>query len=396
MRATVLILASVAAQLAGCSTAESLVGRDRPARGGAAGIGGGATEPPAPTTPPIPAGAVADTGTDNEPSAAAAHDTASETVPVGDGNCGAVVQAAENTRQPVDVVFAIDTSGSMSEEIGFVHENMNAFSQQIRASGIDARVVLIATEQVGTDDLTFGLFTDGICIDAPLGSGSCPMDSNPPDYVHIPELIGQWNILDSYVYLYPMYKQYLRPDSLKTLVSISDDDASTGADKFLADVQALDPGTSVWAQWRYSAIYPFEACLGSFGIGTTHRSLVERTQGVAGDLCLQDFRPVFDAIATQLVESATLACDWEIPPPPNGETFEPTETNVRLMLDVHSQELLKSQHAPNCLGGNGWYYDDDITPRRVLACPATCAQIQAANAAEVQLLFGCATRLGPA
>jgi hypothetical protein len=44
---------------------------------------------------------------------------------------------------PADIIFAIDSSGSMDEEIAFVQTHMNAFSQQIVAAGIDARVILI-------------------------------------------------------------------------------------------------------------------------------------------------------------------------------------------------------------------------------------------------------------
>ena len=57
--------------------------------------------------------------------------------PIDPAKCGAASQMAMNMLQPVDIVIGIDTTGSMAEEIGFTEENMNAFSQQISAAGID-------------------------------------------------------------------------------------------------------------------------------------------------------------------------------------------------------------------------------------------------------------------
>jgi hypothetical protein len=39
----------------------------------------------------------------------------------------------------------------------------------------------------------------------------------------------------------------------------------------------------------------------------------------------------------------------------------------------------------------GRFYDNEAAPARVVACPATCARIQAAKRAQVDILFGCET-----
>ena len=52
------------------------------------------------------------------------------------------------------------------------------------------------------------------------------------------------------------------------------------------------------------------------GEGVPYRELVQQTGGEMGDLCLQDFDPVFDVLAGAVVESATLSCEWAIPEPP--------------------------------------------------------------------------------
>jgi hypothetical protein len=163
----------------------------------------------------------------------------------------------------------------------------------------------------------------------------------------------------------------------------------------MAAVKELEPNSPMWTNWRYSAIYSFSACGIGNDVGTVHAELVKRTSGVAGDLCLQDFKPVFDDLAKQVVDVVTLACDWQIPPPPTGETFAPGKTNVQLTLDSKLEQLGKAQTATDCGTRDGWYYDDEAAPKQVVACPSTCARIQAARDANVDVLFGCDTMTIP-
>ncbi len=318
------------------------------------------------------------------------------------GECGAVSQMAENTLQPVDIIIGIDTSGSMSQEIAFVQTHLNAFSQQIIDSGIDVHVIMLATEGM-TMAGAGGLFGGGpgqnaVCIGAPLGSGMCPGDSNPPLYTHVNTEVGSNDVLNVYLSAYPQYKASLRDGSLKTFVSVTDDDATDGpqnsADAFINAVNALEPaGSTMWSNWRYSSIYCFTACPDAAEIGAVHADLVARTMGVGGDLCLQDFAPVFNQLALQVIDTVTLACDWAIPPPPGDEAFDAGKTNVRLNLDGAMEPLTKAPSAADCADQQGWHYDDETNPTRVVACPATCTRIQAAQNANVDILFGCETVL---
>lgn len=281
----------------------------------------------------------------------------------------------------------------MDAEIGFVQQNLNAFSQQLIASGIDARVIMIAAGPVACTELWPGgpcLGGEiGVCIDAPLGSGQCPADSNPPVYTHIDEEVGSTNVLDKFLSAYPAYKPSLRANSTKTFVSITDDDSSTAAAAFMAAVPALDPDPAMWASWSYSSIYCFTDCGDAANVGTVHRDLVAATNGVGGDLCLQDFAPVFDALAMQVVSSAKLTCEWDIPEVPGGKVFEPGKTNVKLLLEGTEELLGRATTAGDCADSDGWHYDSESAPTKVLVCPSTCARIQAANEAKVDILFGC-------
>jgi hypothetical protein len=317
------------------------------------------------------------------------------------GECAAVTQQAQNRLQPADIIIGIDTSGSMDAEAMFVQQNMNAFSQQIIDSGIDVRVILVAAEQppMMTGGGLFGGGDDddfGICIGPPLGSGMCPADSKPPVYTHLNTEVGSNDVLSVLISAYPSYKAQLRPQSLKSFVSITDDDAEdppiNTAQGFISAVQALEPtDPAFWSSWSYSSIYCFTACEQAAAVGTVHADLVMQTQGVGGDLCLQDFKPVFDRLAEQVLEGVKLECDWDIPDPMANQTFDKMKTNVQVTLDGALTPLGKATTAAECADRDGWHYDDEAAPTRVVACPASCTRIQAANAASVDILFGCAT-----
>ena len=93
-------------------------------------------------------------------------------------------------------------------------------------------------------------------------------------------------------------------------------------------------------------------------------------------------------------ERQILPCEWQIPPPPAGASFDPARVNVRLSLVSGTLDALPNVPAASgCATTGGWYYDDPHAPQHILACPATCDSLRAEPAARVDLLFGCKTVL---
>ena len=316
--------------------------------------------------------------------------------------CAAISQQARNQRAPVDIVIAVDNSGSMSEEIAFVRDQLNVFSQRVVESGVDARIILIsapyappaARDEDDEDDESDESEDNGLCIAPPLGSGSCPSDSRGPRFVHVAQEVKSHDALALIIDTFPAWQARLRTESNKVFVVVSDDAADESPQWFEQRVAALPGG--LFSSWSFSGIFCFSKCPEAAAIGVGYSELVRRTGGVAGDLCQQDFGPVFEALAHAIVASSALACSWDIPAPPAGLAFDRDRVNVQYRgANTPPTQLLQTASLAGCGPSGGWHYDDEIAPRRIVACPVSCAALQSDPGAEVDVLFGCDTQLAP-
>ncbi len=301
-----------------------------------------------------------------------------------DSQCAAFTVEAENQVQPSDIVIAIDQSGSMDQETNWVKDQLSGFAAQIIASGIDVHVVVIAGKP-GSEN--------GFCVPAPLGSGSCPNDDALPALLHVDKHVDSHDALVRILNAYPMYQQVLRPNASKHVVVISDDDSDDmSASTFHAYVTTADPS---FANYTFHAIASSsDYCPFAAEEGKVYKQLVSMTQGVFGDLCLQNFQPVWDQLSTQVIAGATLTCAWEIPSPPEGESFATNEVNVQATIDGNVSALGYVADVSQCANvSEGWYYDNPAQPTQVLVCPNTCSSLQAANTAKIDISFGCETIL---
>ncbi|MEM6993337.1 MAG: hypothetical protein AAF721_22685 [Myxococcota bacterium] len=305
----------------------------------------------------------------------------------GDGACEEIIDEAEVGPRPQDIIVVIDTSGSMSAEAAFVQAQMNSFSIQIEAANVDSRIVLISSNEV--------------CIGAPLGSGACPADTNPPDYLHVQQSVGSSNGLELLVSLYPEYAAHLRPTAVTHVVMVSDDDSSIDAPNFIGQFVALSPHL---ADFVFHGIIapedPFLACTNMTtccGLaaeqGTVYQALIQATGGVEGNLCEQEFQPIFQAVAQEVIGGASLSCSFEIPPAPAGETFNKDEVNVEFDDGAGgSLEIGRVDSAAACgQVTNGWHYDNPDDPQVIVLCPQTCGEVQGFAQASIGIIFGCAT-----
>jgi hypothetical protein len=299
------------------------------------------------------------------------------------------VEAADNEPQPADIIVVVDNSGSMSFEALSVQANLDAFSQQIIDSGIDVHVVLMS-RYPGDGNGPNGEET-GICIDPPLGSGGCPADdTNLPVFEHIGDSISSNDALEKLLYHEPKWKQALRDDAALHFVIVSDDESALDAASFDNQLKALDPQ---YADYELHGIVCTSQCAEAEAIGQVYIELGMLTGGIVADLCDQDFQPVFDQLATEVIGGATIACEWPIPEPPPGESFDPAKVNVEF-LDGQGGgfEIGWVESEADCAAvADGWYYDDPDAPTMIRACPQTCDQIQGIATGTIEITLGCET-----
>ena len=156
-------------------------------------------------------------------------------------------QAVIGDERPVDVIFIIDNSGSMSDEITAIESNINQnFAQIIAASGADYRVIMLTDH--GSDSLD-------VCVDAPLAATPCTDSTSPTGstmgapansarFFHYDINVQSWDsvcLMLSYYQVDPTldpppetgamaaptgWNEWLRPDALKVFVEITDDQLS--------------------------------------------------------------------------------------------------------------------------------------------------------------------------
>jgi hypothetical protein len=393
------LLALAAASALGCATGGSVDGSAAGA-GGAGPAGTGAADTSASSGPLA--------GTGGTPELGAGGANGGQTTASGEGGaCASVSVEAHAELAPADIVIAVDTSGSMFEEEAEVQANLNTFASFLAASGVDAHVVLIADETV--------------CIPPPLGSGQCNgQDQALPGYTHVLQSVGSHDALGKIIGTYPKWKGALRPGATKTFAVVSDDDSSLSAAAFTTALLDLDPS---FAGFKFDAIVASESpavcdeCFFECGTcvhaccdkaffcmeipaaeGKVYAELVAQTGGVMGDLCVQDFDPVFEDMADAVVTGSTLTCAFAIPAPPDGEQLDPAKVNFAYTKGGGGEAEVLPQvpgGAAGCGQADGWYYDDPASPTQILVCPATCATLSADATGKVDVLFGCTTEVLP-
>ncbi len=111
--------------------------------------------------------------------------------------------------------------------------------------------------------------------------------------------------------------------------------------------------------------------------------------------------------------TTALQCEYQLPPPPDGQTFDRDKVNVKFSHDGAVDTILRVSSPADCANfqNRGWYYDDPVNPTEIKVCPSTCDGIKAstgdggtitsdsgtgpssASAPRVDIVLGCATQV---
>lgn len=329
----------------------------------------------------------------------------------GGASCAGISVAAEARVLPTDVVWAIDTSGSMIGSFVAIQEALNRFSAAITAANIDVHIVVLAGA--------------GLCVPPPVGSGQCgegvgavpgapgkSADTREPAFLHLDTPFGANQgmpvLLDNHAY----YASVLRPDAFKHLVMTEDGIPAMTAQAIRDHMEGRGAATAtapwspplVGGQWAMHGI----VCVNGWGSGTCILNfggappaptleLISQSGGIVGNLDdagragSDPFAAVLQELATKVITGSTLSCDYPIPPPPSSETFDRDKVNVVYTSADGTAQVLPRAQGDACGDAPAWTYDNAATPTTVRLCSAACQKVRADTAGRVDVSFGCET-----
>ena len=308
------------------------------------------------------------------------------------GVCGTVTARAQGSRRAVDIIWVIDSSPSMENEIETIQQRLNDFTQQIGGSGLDYHVVLVGAEE---DLATPGMDFFGICIPPPLsGAPGCP-DTDSERYRHVRSPVHSRNGLSILLAEAGSFADFLRPEARSHLVVVSDDDHR--AEVSVADLVAAGLSPDLLFHSIVALIDYVDGC-GVFdeddvcacGVGDVrgrkYLGLTEATGGLTLDICLDDWAPIFASLHERVEAGSAIPCAFDIPEPV-GAVIDFERVNVDFVNpDGSRRELF---YTDDCVANpSGWQYDDPAMPRRILLCPEVCGELEG----EVEVEFGCDMR----
>lgn len=300
------------------------------------------------------------------------------------GECASVSVRAETTSEEVDIIWIIDSSGSMRGEAEIVQDNMNAFAEDIQDSGVDFRVVLIS---------------DPAFVDMPA-----PLGDDTSRYFFVAQPVRSDQLLQELIDQLPIYRGFLRSGAITHIVGVTDDESGMEAAAFRGAMEAeLGHSFSFHAIASETAFHDCDplgtncdpGCEGPNGaaadIGAIYYELADLTGGEQFSICTSNWSALFSTLRDVVVVSATIPCAYQLPDPPAGMSFDPNLVNVVYTDDDGVEHVFARAMSPeSCDDELAWYYDSNDSPTRIQLCDAACSMVSEAVTGQVDIALGCA------
>jgi hypothetical protein len=311
--------------------------------------------------------------------------------------CGSVTARAQGSKRPVDIVWAIDSSPSMDDEIATIEANLNIFAARIGGSSLDYRVVLIGSDRRLEGGVDIPEFHDhhAICVPPPLsGAPGCP-DTDSDTYLHVREPIHSADALAVTVSSFRTWQPFLRPDARLHMIFVSDDDHRRPVSREELVMLGFPEDFYV-----HSIVNPMDYVDGCAAFGETdgiecgcgddrgraYIGLTESTGGLNLNLCQDDWSPIFDQLNERVESGSAIPCLFDIPEPV-GAVIDFQRVNVDFVDGSGMRTPL--YNTDDCaMNPTGWRFDDPAMPQRIVLCPDVCGDLDG----EVEVEFGCDIR----
>jgi hypothetical protein len=312
-----------------------------------------------------------------------------------DGSAPCAVASAEAapTYAPVDIIWTIDNSGSMSEEASLVQEQLTDFTADIVSSGVDFRVVMITAA---------GFVT----IDPALAS-------DPMRFRRVEQSVNSHDAFEVTLASFGAYSDFLRPSARTHIVVVTDDESDTSEASFRTSMETMlghpfifHAIASEFAEHDCVTIPIIgtmcdRGCEGPRGdaadVGETYYRLATATGGTQFSICSVDWSPLWATLRDSVVVSAAVPCRFSVPEPPAGMSFDPAAVTVTFTGSSGGMYTYpRALDAARCTDAAGdsvraWYYDDNDAPTQILLCPAACMEVESdrGEGARVDVTFVC-------
>lgn len=284
--------------------------------------------------------------------------------------CTSIEQTTTIVERPSDILIVADDEVARE----FVQSTVTNLLPAMQTQGVfDANVVLVVDGPPPPGD--GGEFT--------CGAWNCRGAAGFESFAVVQHPIEPGMLVGELFQAESQWAPMLRDASWKHVwvLSTTQSDASGTVDDMLAQlIAATDNGVVLHA-------VVFEA---GDGDPNGFAGLAGRTGGVysQNDFQLGEFiDPMIERI-----RGTSLACEYDIPAPPQGLVFEPGKVNVDYDDGDGLQVVGNVATADECAAvSGGWYYDDAIGPEQVIMCPQTCARFESLREASIDIRFGCTT-----
>ncbi len=334
--------------------------------------------------------------------------------------------------RPVDIIFVVDNSGSMTDEIVAVQNNINqSFAQIIDQSGLDYRVIMLSKHGKASTD-------QSICVSQPLSGNAqcvnpttCP--TNGPRFFHysteigsrdsFEKIIATWDQTDGCGKAPGGWRHWLRNDSVKVFIEITDDQPRTSwpfngmnASQFDTALRAKSPlhfGTAQQRNYIFHSIVGLKEnsptvepwlptqplvtaqCTGNGGrvenAGTEYQKVSQWTGGLRFPICqYQSFDAIFEAVAEGVIAGAQMSCAFQAPPVPADSSLQNAYLELIPTNGGATVPLLQVASESACTS-NSFY----VVGTQIHLCEAACTLWRDDPTALLDVLYTCQSQVQP-
>jgi len=275
---------------------------------------------------------------------------------------------------PVDIIFVIDNSGSMLDDIENMRSNMEIFWNGLAEANVDAHVIFVTQE----------------------GFAPTPPPGFSGRFFPVGERVNSHDGLMKLLSQFRTYRTFLRPDAITHFVGITDDDASVGEGEIfletMTDLLGHDFTFHAVASERIrpTPANPSGACVHSSGFayspGYEWYYLADETGGIKLSICEEDWSELLPPLTERVAVRIPIPCGYRLPtPPPPGITYRADDFTVLFEEDSGPLRVVPRDGTGACPSG-GWNYVEGS--ERIELCESTCDELMALDG-RVDIDLGC-------